>query len=366
MFRNIKINNHILIILSALLMAFLFEINSISYLFEAIRDKKIAEMNNVELLKMRSIIYSIIGFVISFYIIAIFNIILRNWIYQYKNIKIWIVPIMIIANILIIILLTASIEYIYDMYQRDMFNEQLANKKKFIKQFYLNFSSILKLKHLITPVLAIIFAYLLILIRKSRDTELEITKLKQERTNVELASLKEQISPHFFFNTLNSLSSIIRTGEKSESLDFVDSMSQVYRYTLDSGNNDLVTISDELEFINSYSVMLKKRFGNNLQIKINIDKKKREGKIPPMALQILFENVIKHNNLSDEKPIILQIDYKEDFITVQNNIIIKESVESHGLGLAKLNKRYQMLSDTEIEINQTEEFFRVKLPIIKV
>ncbi len=369
MFRNIKINNHLLIILSALIMAFLFEMKSISYLFETIQDKKIAEMNIVEQFKLRTIVFGIIEFVIGFYIIAIFNIIFRNWLFKFQKLRSWIVPILVGANILLFFLLIASFQFLSDqIFNPDNFKIQAKAQFKvqgqIIKKLYLSLSNNLTIKNLITPILAITFAYLLILIRKSRDTELEITKLKQERTNAELASLKEQISPHFFFNTLNSLSSIIRTGKKSESLDYVENMSQVYRYTLDSGMNDLVSISEELEFIKAYSDMLQKRFGNNFQIIINIDEDKRRGKIPPMALQTLIENVIKHNNLSAKEPIVLKIDYKEDFIIVENNIIRKESGESFGLGLANLNKRYQMLANAEIEINKTEEIFRVKLPII--
>jgi len=213
--------------------------------------------------------------------------------------------------------------------------------------------------------LAVCEAYFIILLRKIKTAELENIRLKQEKSNAELAALKEQISPHFFFNTLNSLSSVIRTEKKSHSLDFVENLSQVYRYILDSETTDTVTISEELGFLEAYAYLLKKRFGENLQMQIRVDKKLKNHRIPPMALQTLLENVVKHNQLSKATPVVIRIENQEDNLVATNNIINKKGTKGHGVGLANLNKRYKMIADCEIEIQENADTFIIKLPIIR-
>ena len=185
-----------------------------------------------------------------------------------------------------------------------------------------------------------------------------------ETLKAELASLKEQISPHFFFNTLSSLSSIIRLNGKNESLKFLDKMSQVYRYILESNQNDLVKLKDEIEFLNAYFFLLRKRFGEKLILEIEISPDLNETYIPPMALQLLVENAFQHNTITNSAPLKIKIFNKNGMICVQNNLQKKKSSESFGIGLPNLLKRYQLIAGKEIIINKNTSIFSVKIPVI--
>lgn len=214
-------------------------------------------------------------------------------------------------------------------------------------------------------VLAVSVAYLFVFLKQMYFLRTENQLLKTEKANAELNALKEQISPHFFFNTLNSLSAVIRTAEKSDSLEFVEKLSQVYRYILDSGNNNLVSIKEEIEFLNDYTYLLHKRFGNNFSIENRINSNVLEYKIPPLALQVLLENVTKHNKLLSSSPVKISIENTEDCVYFKNELRRKEHVASHGSGLSNLNKRYQLICGKGIEISEKNNEFCVKMPIIR-
>jgi LytS/YehU family sensor histidine kinase len=220
-------------------------------------------------------------------------------------------------------------------------------------------------KDFIVYSIAIPLAYVLKMNNNLKETKRDNLKLKTEKAKAELISLREQLSPHFFFNTLNSLSAVIRTAEKSDSLEFVEKLSQVYRYILDSGNNNLVSINEEIGFLNDYSYLLHKRFGNNFIIDNRINSNVFDYKIPSLALQVLLENVTKHNKLLSSNPIKITIENTDDVIFFRNIMIRKANVESHGSGLKNLNKRYQMICGRAIEIIEKNDEFCVKIPIIK-
>jgi LytS/YehU family sensor histidine kinase len=158
---------------------------------------------------------------------------------------------------------------------------------------------------------------------------------------------------------------VIRTEKKPEALDFVENLSQVYRYILDSETSDTVTISEELAFLRAYAYLLKKRFGDNLKMQITVDKNLEDHRIPPMALQVLIENVVKHNQLSSKHPVTLTIENQGNMLAVMNNVQKKDNAGGHGLGLVNLNKQYKMISGREIEIASNETQFIVKLPILE-
>ena len=214
-------------------------------------------------------------------------------------------------------------------------------------------------------VIAVSVAYLFVFLKQMFFLKTENQQLKTEKAKAELYALKEQISPHFFFNTLNSLSAVIRTAEKSDSLEFVEKLSQVYRYILDSGNNNVVSIKEEIEFLNDYSYLLDKRFGNNFSIDNRINSNVLEYKIPPLALQALLENVSKHNKLLSSSPVKISIENTQEYIYFKNELRRKVNVVSHGSGLSNLNKRYQMICGKGIKISEENNEFCVKIPIIK-
>lgn len=226
------------------------------------------------------------------------------------------------------------------------------------------FFSTYLLKLLYVQVPAIFLAYFLTTFRISKEREKEVQELKEENRQAEIQALKEQISPHFLFNTFNSLSALIRTDKKNESLEFIQSLSEVYRYILESQHKNLVSISEELKFLKAYTYLLQKRFEHNLVVNILIDEKKIQDSIPPLALQILVENAVKHNKLTNKVPLKIKIERTANFIEVQNNYNPKVVAESNGIGLINLAKRFHLISNQEIKINKDDKIFFVTIPII--
>lgn len=212
-------------------------------------------------------------------------------------------------------------------------------------------------------VIAAAVGFLLNLVQRIRRTELENARLKEEKASAELAVLKEQVSPHFFFNTLNSLSAVIRTGSKKDSLEYVQEMSDVYRYILDSESKDTVTLAQELAFLDSYLHLLTRRFGRNLRVAITISDDLLSRLIPPLSLQVLLENAVKHNSISGETPLHVSVESRNGCVLVRNNVTGKKATAGHGTGLANLNKRFSMIMGSEIAIQMDDSRFAVTLPL---
>lgn len=186
--------------------------------------------------------------------------------------------------------------------------------------------------------------------------------LKQQSLKNELEALKNQINPHFLFNSLNSLNSLVRDNKKATT--FVNKLSFMYRYILQNGSQDLVTLEEELKFLESYIYLIKTRYRKRFSIEIDIDSKYLIEKIPALALQLLVENAVKHNEISQDNPLLVKVYVEEDAIVVENKIKPRMTfVESSGYGLANLSKRYMMLKKDQIRISDTDGLFRVKLPL---
>ena len=196
----------------------------------------------------------------------------------------------------------------------------------------------------------------------SQVSLIENERLKQQNLQTELAALKNQIDPHFLFNSLNSLTCLLRDNE--EATQFVKKLSFMYRYILQSGDRDLVTVKEELKFLESYSYLIKTRYRDRFTVDIEIDEKYLEREIPPLALQLLVENAVKHNEISETNPLTVKIFYKDGFIYVEN-ILRPRSVmaEGTGNGLVNLDKRYYLIAKKNITISKEDNKFRVKLPL---
>jgi len=221
-------------------------------------------------------------------------------------------------------------------------------------------------KYILLVPFAVLIAYILFLLTKTRIIELENVKLKKESLTSQLKSLKDQINPHFLFNSLNTLSSVIRVGKKESALRFVDDLSNVYRYVLERYKENTVQLADELKVLESYIFMLKERFGDKLVIHIDIPEKIQSAVVPPMALHVLIENAIKHNEVSAASPLIIDVKGANEEIVVRNKLQKKiMDQDKLGLGLSNLSKRYELLSGQEIFITASESEFIVKIPIIR-
>jgi len=194
---------------------------------------------------------------------------------------------------------------------------------------------------------------------------LENEHLKQQNLQNELSALKNQINPHFLFNSLNSLNSLIR--DNKEATMFVKKLSFMYRYILQSGDRDLVPLKEELKFLDSYTYLIKTRYRNRFQIEIAIDETYLDRKIPPLALQLLVENAVKHNEISEIHPLKVKIYSQEDCIYVENKVRTRTTLaEGTGTGLLNLYKRYYMIRKQQIIIDKQSDIFRVKLPLNKM
>lgn len=205
--------------------------------------------------------------------------------------------------------------------------------------------------------------YLFSVLREAEHSKLENEKLKQENLQARMDVLKQQISPHFLFNALNTVQTI--TAEESVK-QYTLQLSNVYRYLLQYKENNLVTVEEELRFIRSYLYIQKVRFEEGLIVNIKLDEIIMNMLLPPLALQIVIENAIKHNVVSLAKPLRINI-YNEDkaFIIIENNVQKKLSVESTTkLGLSNIKDRYKLLSDKTIELINDDNFFIIKLPLL--
>jgi two-component system, LytTR family, sensor kinase len=189
----------------------------------------------------------------------------------------------------------------------------------------------------------------------------ETEHLKRESLSAQLNALRTQVNPHFLFNNLNTLSSLIPENPK-HAMDFVQQLSKVYRHILEVKEEKTILVKDELEVLNAYTFLLKTRFDKNLEVTINIPQEKLQKKIVPLSLQILMENAIKHNIVSAEKPLQINIFTSNGSLVISNNLQINEST---GIGLDNIKNRYKLISDKTVTITENETSFTVSIPLIE-
>ncbi len=206
-------------------------------------------------------------------------------------------------------------------------------------------------------------AHLVAFFNKWRKAELEKEKLKREHLASQFEVLKSQVNPHFLFNSLNALTALVHK-DQDLAVQFIQQLSKVYRYILDNQNKEIINLETEIKALESYIFLLKIRFGDNLNINLDL-KNKTQTKVVPLALQMLVENAIKHNIVSKSKPLTIDITTADNKIIVRNNLQIKNNAaEPSGIGLANIKARYQYLTQKDIEINENDTEFIVKIPLI--
>jgi LytS/YehU family sensor histidine kinase len=209
----------------------------------------------------------------------------------------------------------------------------------------------------------ILVTYVIELVDKLRREKIEVLTLKQKNTEAELAVLKGQIDTHFFFNTLTILSSLVRSNN-SETIRFIDHMADTFRYMLEARSRNVVTVRDELSFLESYLFMMKRRFEDGLRVEIDIHQDLLGRSIPQFALQALIENAIKHNIISIKQTLRIEIRSHENRIVVSNNLNEKKFTSGYGIGLDNLAQRYWLMAKKEITINKSDGSFEVSIPVL--
>lgn len=177
-------------------------------------------------------------------------------------------------------------------------------------------------------------------------------------------SLKQQLNPHFLFNSLTSLSGLIETDQQVAG-DFLEQMSGIYRYILKNGNNETAFIKDEIEFVQLYINLQKTRFKKGLEVNINVPEEYQHYKIAAVTLQNMVENAIKHNIIDATSPLVIDIFIDGDYIVVKNILQKKGVVESSNKkGLAQFVSLYKYLSELPVLIFETDKYFEIKIPLI--
>lgn len=197
---------------------------------------------------------------------------------------------------------------------------------------------------------------------KEEQANLINQQLTVENIKVKYEALKNQLDPHFLFNSLNTLNGLIGMDE-DKAHEYVDNLSSVFRYTLHSKN--IVRLEEEMEFTDAYISLLRIRFGENFKVEYNIDDKYRSYLIMPVSIQLLIENAVKHNVIHNKSPLVVKIETNtRENIVVSNHINSKPEKGIGGVGLVNLTERYRILFGKDIEIRNTNGIFSVEIPLI--
>lgn len=199
-------------------------------------------------------------------------------------------------------------------------------------------------------------------LKRWKENAVRAANLEKEKAQVQFNNLRNQVNPHFLFNSLASLDSLIQE-DPALARQFVHQLSKVYRYVLQSQDKGLVPLETEVDFVNNYISLLKARFDSSLQIDISIPDELYERPIVPVTLQVLIENAIKHNVINKEHPLQIEVGANEDQLVVTNTVWKKRQIEtSNGYGLKNLQALYHYLSKAEVQIEESVDRFTVRVP----
>lgn len=216
-------------------------------------------------------------------------------------------------------------------------------------------------------VIVFTLVYEIIFLGKEREEDnLKVDQLSRERSQATVYALQNEMDPHFLFNALNTLNHLILKEPKTAH-SYNNKLAQVYKYFLSNKNNELVSLQNELNFIEDYFYLLQLRYGSKLQLEIKLNEVSHESiNIPPCSLQILLENAIKHNSFSEDDPLVILVTLSDRYIKVVNKKQPKPHlIESTQIGLNNLRLRYKLLLNSDIIISPGKENFTVNLPVIR-
>jgi LytS/YehU family sensor histidine kinase len=196
-----------------------------------------------------------------------------------------------------------------------------------------------------------------------RETAITAEALQKESIRSQYESLKSQVNPHFLFNSLNALTNLVYE-DPDKAVKFIKQLSEVYRYVLETRDKELVPLEEELKFLEAYLFLQRIRFGSKLKVDIDL---RGEYKVAPLVLQMLIENAIKHNVISEENPLSIRLYQENGWMIVENNRLVKKTLpeESTGVGLANIRSRYAYFSDKPVHVDTEGGKFIVKLPVLQ-
>ena len=217
---------------------------------------------------------------------------------------------------------------------------------------------------LLITLVATLFFHALYFYKAWQDKRVKEQKIIAGTASARFDALKNQLDPHFLFNSLNVLTSLIEE-DPDQAQRFTTSLSKVYRYVLEQKNKDLVTVDEELQFARTYVRLLKMRFEDSIVFEIPEEASNPEAKIVPLSLQLLLENAVKHNVVTASKPLKIKVFERDGSLVVSNNLQEKQVVrKSSGVGLRNIQQRYQILTDRQVLVNKTPREFMVSIPML--
>ncbi len=205
------------------------------------------------------------------------------------------------------------------------------------------------------------------LVKESENEMIRNMELERSKSEAELEALKNQIDPHFIFNSLNTLSHLIEEKPAKARL-FNDTLADVYRYILQNKGRELVLLREEVEFLNNYYALLKIRYESAVQMELSLPEKLLDSYlIPPISLQLLLENAIKHNEFSDRFPLLIRFCTEGELVRVQNGGRRKNQIrETSRIGLSNLDRRYRLIAGKGIRVEDNNTEFLVEIPLLKI
>ena len=224
-------------------------------------------------------------------------------------------------------------------------------------RFFEVFATLL-ITYLITAIHELVYFY-----RQWKFHFSKSVRLEKDNIQARYETLRTQINPHFLFNSLNSLTNLVEDNDRA--VEYIGNLSEFFRYMLGSRDKELVLVREEVQLLERYISLQKSRFTTNLTVQVEVPEKFYHYAIPPLVLQMLVENAIKHNVISREKPLKVTVQARGESITVENNLQRKPGVQSTGQGLKNITERYRLFTTREMQVTETSAIFRVSIPLLK-
>ena len=226
------------------------------------------------------------------------------------------------------------------------------------------FDYMLLLKCSFAVAVSMLYGWVYVLNSKQQAVVMENERLKNENLTTRYNMLVGQINPHFFFNSLNSLAMLVREKHDEKALTYIDLLSYTFRYIIQNGQSTLMTLDEELKFVEAYSYLFKIRYADKLFFDIDIEEKYRTWTLPALSLQPLIGNAVKHNTITRSKPFHISIRTENGWLVVANPKVPKlEPEPSTGIGLENLRNRWHLITGRDIEIIDTDKEFVVRMPL---
>lgn len=227
------------------------------------------------------------------------------------------------------------------------------------------FNPMTMLKLSTTLIVCALYGKIYELLYAKQEVEMENERLKNENLTWQYNTLVNQVNPHFLFNSLNSLSMLVREHKTDDAVTYIGQMSDTYRYIIEEGQVEKTTVGEELRFVEAYGYLLEIRYAGKLRIVTNVSGEYLSWQMPPLSIQPLIENAVKHNTITTSLPMDIEISAEDGYIVVRNPIHPKlQAEESTGIGLRNLSSRYELIVGRNIEVEANNNLFVVKLPLI--